>query len=345
MADSTTGFFGVHLSNPGRSKPYGADLWCGGKCVHLGQFATAEEAALHVARSPEGQEAAKRAAAAAAPPAPLLTSEELRQQAETEGLTLRVADSTTGFFGVHLNRGLSKPYQAMVRHDGKSVHRGYFATAEEAALHVARSGEGQEGVQEAAQRAAAVPLTSEEAGQQVQAEQLTLRVADNTAGYSGVPPAPTSATSNAERAPCRHCGKLCSVNGNGLAQHEAVCDAAPTSHALKPRKRRRCQQWTRGKKGIRNQWNRGMQRTPVDQSAGWSPEEEEEEEGEEYSEYTAQLLPIAEDWPTARFPPAAPPVCDCGNVCVWLRRRWFCAGDEGGCRFESEARGRLKPYP
>ena len=35
----------------------------GGKLVSLGFFATAEEAALHVARSPEGQAAARRAAA------------------------------------------------------------------------------------------------------------------------------------------------------------------------------------------------------------------------------------------------------------------------------------------
>ena len=39
----------------------------GGKDVHLGSFATAEEAALHVARSPEGRKAAERMAAAAAP--------------------------------------------------------------------------------------------------------------------------------------------------------------------------------------------------------------------------------------------------------------------------------------
>ena len=38
--------------------------------VYLGTFATAEEAALHVVRSPEGQ------AAVAAPPPPLLSSEE-----------------------------------------------------------------------------------------------------------------------------------------------------------------------------------------------------------------------------------------------------------------------------
>ena len=73
--------------------------------MHLGTFATAEEAALHVARSPEGQEAAQRAAAA-----PPLTSKEARQQAEAERLTLLVADNTTGYFGVALTPGRSKPY-------------------------------------------------------------------------------------------------------------------------------------------------------------------------------------------------------------------------------------------
>ena len=60
-----TGYFGVHLSHPGRPKPYQAQVSRGGagKRVPLGCFATAEEAALCVARSPEGQvEAAKRAA-------------------------------------------------------------------------------------------------------------------------------------------------------------------------------------------------------------------------------------------------------------------------------------------
>ena len=30
-----------------------------------------------------------------------------------------------------------------------------------------------------------------------------------------------------ERTPCRHCGKLCLVNRNGLGQHEAICAARP----------------------------------------------------------------------------------------------------------------------
>ena len=87
--------------------------------MYLGSFATAEEAALCVARPPEWQaKAAKRAAApaeraaeraaaeraaekAAAAPVPL-TSEEALQQAQAEGRELRT--SKKGYFGVHLNK-------------------------------------------------------------------------------------------------------------------------------------------------------------------------------------------------------------------------------------------------
>ena len=64
VADNTTGYFGVYLTSPGKPKPYEAEVWRGGKKVHLGSFATAEEAALCVARTPEGQVAAGRAASA-----------------------------------------------------------------------------------------------------------------------------------------------------------------------------------------------------------------------------------------------------------------------------------------
>jgi hypothetical protein len=103
--------------------------------------------------------AAERAAASAP-----LTSEEARQQAQAEKLTLLVADSKAGYFGVCLGqRGLSKPYQAQVRRGDKKVYLGYFATAEEAALCVARSPEGRAAAVERA--AAAAMLTSEEARQ------------------------------------------------------------------------------------------------------------------------------------------------------------------------------------
>ena len=91
----------------------------GGKSVSLGNFATAEEAALCVVRSLEGQAAAQKAAAA-----PPLTSEGAQRQAQAEGLTLRVADSTcaTGYFGVYLPRpDTPKPYKAQVKRGGKSA--------------------------------------------------------------------------------------------------------------------------------------------------------------------------------------------------------------------------------
>ena len=58
VADSTTGYFGVSLCFSGTPKPYQARVWRGGKRVYLGTFATAQEAALCVARTPEGHAAA-----------------------------------------------------------------------------------------------------------------------------------------------------------------------------------------------------------------------------------------------------------------------------------------------
>ena len=138
VADNTTGYFGVIFGVPG-PKPFQAKVRCAGKMVHMGQFATAEEAALCVARSPEGKAAAEKAAAA-----PPLTSEEARQQAQAEGLTLLVGRSGRGLLGVSLSKpGQPKPYLARVWRGGKYANKGNFATAEEAALCVARSPEGQ----------------------------------------------------------------------------------------------------------------------------------------------------------------------------------------------------------
>ena len=146
-ADNKAGYFGVNYNTQAsKSKPYQARVWRGGKQVSLGSFATAEEAALCIARSPEGQEAAKRVAAA-----PPLTSDEARQQAEAEGLTLLKADNKTGYFGVSLSqRAKTKPYEAQVKRGGKNVSLGYFATAEEAALCIARTPEGQAAAKKAA---------------------------------------------------------------------------------------------------------------------------------------------------------------------------------------------------
>ena len=154
VAESSSGYFGVSHRPSRPNKPYQAQVHRGGSSVTLGSFATAEEAALSVARSPEGKAAAERAAAP-----PPLTSEEARQQARAEGLTLVVAENTAGYFGVYHRPVLPKPYQAKVHRDGKTVHLGSFATAEEAALCVARSPEGQAEV--AKRAAAAATLTSE----------------------------------------------------------------------------------------------------------------------------------------------------------------------------------------
>eukprot|EP00964_Phaeocystis_antarctica_P046609 scaffold26950_cov65-Phaeocystis_antarctica.AAC.1 len=199
VADNTTGYFGVYVNRPGKPFPFQARVWRGGKDVSLGVFERADEAALCVARSPEGQAAATRAAAA-----PPLTSEEARQQAQAEGLTLRVADNRAGYFGVsHQPGGLPKPYQAKATRSGKQVSLGSFATAEEAALCVARSPEAQAAAkwalaartsettapsppQPPPRPAAAPPLTREEALLQAQAEGLVLRVAGNSTGFFGV---------------------------------------------------------------------------------------------------------------------------------------------------------------
>ena len=134
-----TGYFGVTVDKRGRAKPYKAQLKREGGMVTLGCFATAEEAALCVARTPEGKAAAAAQATAAAQPTPLLRSQEARRQAQAEGLTLRVAKNGTGFLGVRLDKpGQPKPYQARVTRNGKVVSLGHFVTAEEASLCVAR---------------------------------------------------------------------------------------------------------------------------------------------------------------------------------------------------------------
>ena len=72
----------------------------------------------------------------------------------------RVAKNKTGYFGVRHHRDKPKPYEARVMRGTKLVSLGCFVTAEEAALCVAGSPEGQ--------AAAAAALASEEAQQQAE---------------------------------------------------------------------------------------------------------------------------------------------------------------------------------
>ena len=69
VTKSKTGYFGVYLSTHVGPRPFQASVRRGGKTVHLGCFATAEEAALSVATTPEAEKMLTRPVApvAAAP--------------------------------------------------------------------------------------------------------------------------------------------------------------------------------------------------------------------------------------------------------------------------------------
>ena len=152
-SDNQSGFRKVVVDTRNRARPYEASVQRDGKNFHLGCFATAEEAALHVARTPEAQ-----AAAALPPPT---TAAEAVAKAEAEGLTLVRSDNQAGFCGVTVTTDTgnrAKPYGARVWRDSKHVHLGCFATAEEAALHVARTPEAHADALEAKARAAAAKV-------------------------------------------------------------------------------------------------------------------------------------------------------------------------------------------
>ena len=135
---SSTGYKGVGFNISCKTKTYQAEVRRCGKKVSLGRFLTAEEAALAYARSPEAREAVEAAAAPPAPPP--LTAEEALRQAETERLTLQKSESSnTGYKGVRFVSGRRMPYLVKVKRGGKTRFLGYFATAEEAALAVARA--------------------------------------------------------------------------------------------------------------------------------------------------------------------------------------------------------------
>ena len=139
-----------------------------GEFVHLGDFVTAEEAALCVARSPEGQQAAERAAAAPPP----------RSLEEAEGLRLHLSSTNaTGYKCVYHERNLnpSRPYRVRTgdqRGSARVVYLGSFATAVEAAVSYAQyvqsqqeAKQGEEGEQvgqqdESTEGAAGVPERS-----------------------------------------------------------------------------------------------------------------------------------------------------------------------------------------
>ena len=182
---SKTGFKCVSKnSRPNGSNPFRAKITVNGRNVELGNFPTAEEAALAVACTPEARAAVL---AAAADPA-LMTAAEALEQAESEGLTLIPSDGATGYKGVvyHAQSATTAvPYQARVWHCGKKYEFGSFATAEGAALAIARSNVGRE--QAAAVAADPALMSAAEAIRLAEAEGLTLqRCEDNTSGFKNV---------------------------------------------------------------------------------------------------------------------------------------------------------------
>ena len=67
-----------------------------------------------------------------------MTAAEAVAAAAAEGLTLVLADNATGFKDVFRNPLARRPFKAYPTVKGRSEHLGYFATAEEAALVIAR---------------------------------------------------------------------------------------------------------------------------------------------------------------------------------------------------------------
>jgi len=145
-AESKTGFRGVTHVTGKKARPFQAWVCREGKLERLGRFATPEEAALCRARTPEGKKAANRSARGGkSGPVPMTVEEAEAQaeaaeaQAEAEGLTLQRSENQTGYVGVYVNTSNKvKPFEARVRRGGQRVFIGHFATAEEAALEVAR---------------------------------------------------------------------------------------------------------------------------------------------------------------------------------------------------------------
>ena len=130
-SEGHTGYKGVRYT-PSRnmSRPYELRARQGGPQVHLGFFATAEEAALHRARSVrigELQPDQERVE-------PLAKGQVL-EAALQDGLELVRSNNKTGYKNVNYFEGR---YTLQARHGGRRVHLGHFATAQEAALARAR---------------------------------------------------------------------------------------------------------------------------------------------------------------------------------------------------------------
>jgi len=136
-SDSASGFKGVTASGGARGRRFSAQGRYDQQVKHLGRYATALEAALHVARH-LGPSASAEAAAAAVPEG--MSEAEVWAAVQAEGLTLvPSSDEPSGYKGVTASTSESCFFAlATLPRGRKSHYLGCFATALEAALHVAR---------------------------------------------------------------------------------------------------------------------------------------------------------------------------------------------------------------
>jgi hypothetical protein len=311
-AETPTGFKGVSRNSNSAIKPFKAQLRHGGRDKHLGVFATAEEAALAVARflGPEG------VSAALARPAPMTAAEALAAAA-AEGLTLLNAENAAGFKDVFIANGGTgtKPFQASLRHDGRTKFLGNFATAEEAALAVARF-LGPEGVAAALVPPAPEPtMTAAEAHATAAAEGLTLLLADNATG-------PKSATgfkyvthNHAAGKPFKaqlwHGGRNKHLGVFATAEEAALAVArflGPPETAAPPGRKRPAAS--------------GAGPSEPPSKRGKQPADDDDDD-----EYVVKAEAVSDDDDDGPPPPApAPPVlCYCERPAALLDGRWVCA--------------------
>ena len=157
----------------------------------LGRFATAEEAALEVARAlgPVGVAAALEEQRLYQSTG--MTAAEALAAAEAEGLTLFKSETSSGYRAVQKNGDGEKKYRAVVVKDGEKKTLGTYNTAEEGALAVARhfkvvypDGPPPEVIRH--HRPPKPPMSLAEVYAAAKAEGLTLLRAENATGYRNV---------------------------------------------------------------------------------------------------------------------------------------------------------------
>jgi hypothetical protein len=183
-----TGFKYVHALPGGK---FEASVWDHDKTIHLGTFATAEEAALCYARYVGVERAAAEAAEArVAAPQPL-TADEARAAAAAEGLELVPSSrsrSVTGFKGVRMHTPSYFQCSVIEENGEKKRYLGTFRTPEEAALCYARHIGAERAAAEAAKvRGECLQLKADEARAAAAAEGLELvPSSSNETGFKGV---------------------------------------------------------------------------------------------------------------------------------------------------------------